>query len=81
MDGGKDLDFDSIMSRLEEVVARLEREDLPLEKAIEAYEQGVILARQGQDRLASAERRLQELNERGEITDMKAANLSEGSLE
>ncbi|MBX2810340.1 MAG: exodeoxyribonuclease VII small subunit [Myxococcales bacterium] len=58
------------MQRLEGVVAKLEREDLPLETAIEMYEQGVALARQGQARLAAAEHRLQELTEGDEASPL-----------
>ena len=61
------VDFETLMNRLEEVVARLEQEDLPLEDALRAYETGVALARQGHDRLADAERRLEELTAGGRI--------------
>lgn len=65
--GGEAMDFDALMTRLEAIVAKLEKDDLPLEKAIEAYEEGVGLARRGQARLDEAERRLEELTQRGTV--------------
>lgn len=69
-DDANKVDFDTLMNRLEAVVEKLEREDLPLESAIEAYEEGIALARQGQGRLAEVERRLEELTRRGEVVPM-----------
>lgn len=64
-DGDGPVDFETLMKRLEAVVARLEEDDLPLEQAIEAYEAGVGLVRLGHARLEEAERRLEELTAQG----------------
>lgn len=57
--------FDAVLSELELVVKKLEQEDLPLEDALAAYEQGVRLHRTGFAKLAQAEKRIQELTEQG----------------
>jgi len=57
--GLTDLGFDQILARLREVVTRLESGDLSLEQSLLVYEEGVQLARRGQQLLASAERRVE----------------------
>ena len=54
-----ELGFDQILARLREVVMRLESGDLSLEQSLLVYEEGVQLARRGQQLLASAERRVE----------------------
>jgi len=51
--------FDQLISRLREVVQRLESGELTLEQSLEIYEEGVSLARKGQHLLATAERRVE----------------------
>jgi exodeoxyribonuclease VII small subunit len=51
--------FDQILTRLREVVTRLESGDLTLEQSLQIYEEGVQLARRGQQLLATAERRVE----------------------
>lgn len=51
--------FDQILARLREVVTRLEAGDLTLEQSLQIYEEGVQLARRGQQLLATAERRVE----------------------
>jgi exodeoxyribonuclease VII small subunit len=54
-----ELPFDAILTRLREIVQRLESGDLSLEDSLAVYEQGVQLARRGQHLLASAEKRVE----------------------
>ena len=51
--------FDAILVRLREVVGQLESGELSLEQALAVYEEGVQLARKGQQLLASAEQRVE----------------------
>ena len=51
--------FDVILVRLREVVGRLESGDLSLEQSLAVYEEGVQLARRGQQLLATAEKRVE----------------------
>ena len=47
--------FEKALSELEQIVTRLESGDLPLEEALNEFERGVQLARQGQAKLQQAE--------------------------
>ena len=53
--------FEASTERLAHVVEELERGDLPLERALALFEEGVRLARTAQTRLDRAERRVEEL--------------------
>jgi exodeoxyribonuclease VII small subunit len=51
--------FDAILVRLREVVKKLESGELSLEQSLAIYEEGVQLARKGQQLLATAEKRVE----------------------
>ena len=51
--------FEEILTRLQGVVERLERGDLPLEQSLTIFEEGVHLSRAGARRLDEAERRVE----------------------
>jgi exodeoxyribonuclease VII small subunit len=53
--------FEASLEALEEIVQQLEGGDLPLEKSLEFFEQGIKLSRQCQERLSQAERRIEVL--------------------
>lgn len=53
--------FETSTERLAKIVEQLERGDLPLEKSLELFEEGVSLARRAQAQLDRAERRVEEL--------------------
>jgi exodeoxyribonuclease VII small subunit len=61
-------DFEAAIAELESLVKKLEEGDLPLEKSLELYERGVQLSRFCHSRLEEAERRIEVLNERGQLT-------------
>ena len=50
--------YESLASRLEEIVGRLEGGGLTLEESLEAFEEGVALARESEARLSEAEKRV-----------------------
>ena len=56
---GAELGFDQILGRLREVVTKLESGELSLEQSLAIYEEGVALARKGQQLLAAAEKRVE----------------------
>ena len=60
-------DFESAIAELDTIARTLEEGDLPLEKSLELYERGVHLSRFCHAKLEAAERRIEILNERGEI--------------
>lgn len=60
-------DFESAIAELETIVKTLEEGDLALEKSLALFERGVQLSRFCHAKLEEAERRVEILNERGEI--------------
>lgn len=66
----EDPSFEAILSRLQEVVGELEGGELPLEKSLSIFEEGIKLSRLGAQRLDEAERRVEALlvNEEGVST-------------
>ncbi|HSS21981.1 MAG TPA: exodeoxyribonuclease VII small subunit [Pyrinomonadaceae bacterium] len=51
--------FEASLEALEQIVHQLENGDLPLEKSLELFEDGIRLSRQCQERLSQAERRIE----------------------
>ena len=51
--------FEASLEALEQIVRQLESGDLPLEKSLELFEQGIRLSRECQERLSQAERRIE----------------------
>ena len=60
-------DFEGAIAELETIVKKLEEGDLALEQSLALYERGVQLSRFYHARLEAAERRIEILNERGEL--------------
>jgi len=56
-----ELSFEDAVKRLSEIVQRLERGDLPLEESLRLFEEGVGLSRASQEKLDSAQKRVEEL--------------------
>ena len=60
-------DFESAIAELESIVKQLEDGDLPLDKSLALFERGVALSRYCHEQLGSAERRIEQLTERGDL--------------
>jgi exodeoxyribonuclease VII small subunit len=60
-------DFEAAIAELETIVKKLEEGDLPLETSLQLYERGVRLSRFCHTQLEEAEKRIEILNERGEL--------------
>ena len=60
-------DFESDLKELEKIVKQLEARDLSLKEALNLYERGVSLSRSCHEQLEEAERRIEVLDERGEL--------------
>ncbi|WP_439327752.1 exodeoxyribonuclease VII small subunit [Lonepinella sp. BR2357] len=65
-----ELDFESTLTQLEQVVNQLESGDLPLEEALKTFENGVNLAKLGQQRLQQAEQRIQILLQKNATAEL-----------
>jgi len=59
MTNDKPKSFESSLEQLELIVRELEQGELPLERSLELFEQGVKLSRECQERLNQAERRIE----------------------
>ena len=60
-------DFEAALAELDTIVKKLEEGDLALEASLQLYERGVQLSRFCHARLEEAEKRIEILNERGEV--------------
>ncbi len=67
--------FEEAIQRLEQIVGALERGDVPLDKALNLYEEGIQLSRSCAERLKEAELRIKRLNKdikgQFELTDLR----------
>lgn len=62
------MQFEEAMKRMEEVVRRLEEGDIPLEEALELYQEGVSLSRICAQKLESIETKISQiLEEDGQV--------------
>jgi exodeoxyribonuclease VII small subunit len=68
MDNMKDLTFEEAMEQLEKIIEKLEEGDVPLEKAITYYQDGMLLSKLCGDKLNHIqEKMVQIMNEQGEL--------------
>ncbi|AIQ69972.1 exodeoxyribonuclease VII small subunit [Paenibacillus graminis] len=58
-----ELDFEGAMERLEEIVRELEHGDVPLEKAIDLFQQGMKLSQLCGSKLEQVERKIEMITE------------------
>ncbi len=56
-------------SRLESTMELLEREDLPLEEAFQAYSEGMAILKQCNDQIDRVEKQVLKLNEDGQLEE------------
>ena len=66
-------DFETAIAELEALVKKLEEGDMALEQSLALYERGVQLSRFCHARLEEAERRIEILNERGQLKPAPAS--------
>jgi exodeoxyribonuclease VII small subunit len=66
-------DFESALAELDTIVRTMEDGDLSLEKSMELYERGLQLSRFCHSTLEAAERRVELLNERGDVKPAPAS--------
>lgn len=78
---GEDLSFEDALSRLEELVERLEEGDVPLEESLGAYKEGTELVKQCLARLAKAETVVKELSETADGFRLEASTIGDDEEE
>ena len=72
-------DFETALTELDSIVKKLEEGDIPLEQSLQLFERGVQLSRFCHARLEEAERRIEILNERGQLQEAPASLLNENA--
>jgi len=69
------MSFEVRLKRLEEIVAELESENIPLERALALFEEGIACLRDATEDLGKVEARVRRLVERAdgtfEVTDLR----------
>lgn len=74
-----ELDFEGAMDRLEEIVRELEHGDIPLEKAIDLFQQGMKLSQLCGSKLEEVERKIEMITlEDGELRKKPFGSRLEG---
>lgn len=66
-------DFESAIAELDSIVKKMEEGDLTLESSMALYERGLQLSRFCHTKLEEAERRIEILNDRGELKPAPAS--------
>ncbi len=74
-------DFESALAELETIVQTLEDGQLTLEQSLERFERGITLSRYCHTRLEAAEKRIDLLNERGELRAAPDGLATDGTAE
>lgn len=54
----KDINFEDAMNKLEEIANELENNELPLEKSVEKFEEGIKLSKKCNEILQKAEKKI-----------------------
>lgn len=73
--------FEDAMKRLESIVRELEDSNLPLERAIDRFEEALKLAKVCRDKLVKARLRVEKLVKKGEEYTFKPFEPGEGENE
>ena len=69
-DANKEMSFEEALARLEEIVKGLDGGDVPLDKSLELYEEGVTLVKLCNLKLENVERKIKIVAD-GQETDFK----------
>ncbi len=72
---GKEESFETVLSKLQRIVERLEQADLALEDSLQAFEDGITLSRKGQTMLNAAEQRVEILLKDGKLQPLEPSNI------
>lgn len=73
-------DFESALKSLEDIVAQLEAGDMPLDRALELFEEGIQVSRFCNSKLEEAERKVEVLTKAagGELKEIPFSEETEG---
>ena len=63
--------FEQAMSRLEEIIAALENNQISLEKSVDLFQEGIKLSKICSDKLAGIEDKVAKISVDGKLEDLK----------
>ncbi len=63
------MDYQKKIVELEQIVKKMETENLSLEESIAAFEKGILLSKECQEKLSKAELKIQTLMSNGELVE------------
>ena len=70
MSGKKELNFEELMVKLEDITNKLEKEQLSLDESVKLFEEGMQISKECNNKLEDAEKRITILiNENNEIKE------------
>ncbi len=75
----KKLSLEEAMKRLEEIVAQMEDEQLPLDRSLKLYEEGIALVAKCSEELEGAKRRIKILQQ-GKDGEIELVDVPDGAL-
>lgn len=65
----KEQTLDQAFEKLEEMIGKLEQEDIPLEESFKLYQDGMKLIQSCNDKIDRVEKEVLKLNENGELDE------------
>ncbi|ASB88505.1 exodeoxyribonuclease VII small subunit [Bacillus sonorensis] len=75
----KDMSFEEAMKGLEDIVSKLEEGDVPLEKAIDYFQEGMLLSKMCHEKLQNVEKQMDYiLRENGELAPFSVREEDKG---
>ncbi len=71
----KDINFETALAELEDLVGQMESGDMSLDDSLKAFERGIKLTRHCQAALQAAELKVQALTDSGELVDIETGEV------
>lgn len=65
----ENLTYEQAMKRLEQIISKLESNDVPLEESIELFQEGVRLSQYCDNKLKTIQQKVAQIYENGEMKD------------
>ena len=67
----ENMTYEKAISRLEEIVSKLEGNEIPLEDSIALFQEGIELSKYCDDKLKNIQEKVSQIYENGQLKDMK----------
>lgn len=67
----ENMTYEKAISRLEEIVSKLEGNEIPLEDSITLFQEGIELSKYCDDKLKNIQEKVAQIYENGQLKDMK----------